>query len=539
MQVRKYKEAAISLIKDLRYIIPTILVTVMSFGFTINNAAINIDDTAFNVYYQGHMLIEQGRFAPALYNKIFHIYEYNPFFLNLCAVMLFFMSAVAFCALFKVVSKDKLHPLTYTVFSCFLISYPLMNEIFSYMTASFTICISFLLTAISLMIFNELIDNKTNWLYWILSILLLSLVISGYESFAAVYICGVFAILILKFMFAEKENETFKKILFNGLLSLIPLISGIIIKAVVSNILINTMGLTYNNLAETSIYYTIYGFGEMLKNLKDTLIVKYGINGLWYLPIAIYLAALIISLIMLIVYSVKYKKAVVILLFLGLYISTILISVIQGNATPYRACQPFAVFVAFIMMLTAHEAFKIQKAKILKYAVIAALCLTVFYQTKDLHQWFYLNYVRYNYEKNIVSSVSERLNYNCNTSKPVVFHGVIPYSPDVADKILVQENDPRVKIADSIAKAFGIKMDFKGSKFVQSNVNLFINWGNTAFEQPGRETVKFFRMNGYSFKMPTKAMAEEAESYLPLMSNWPDKNSIMETDKFIIVKFSN
>lgn len=539
MQVRKYKEAAISLIKDLRYIIPTILVTVMSFGFTINNAAINIDDTAFNVYYQGHMLIEQGRFAPALYNKIFHIYEYNPFFLNLCAVMLFFMSAVAFCALFKVVSKDKLHPLTYTVFSCFLISYPLMNEIFSYMTASFTICISFLLTAVSLITVNELIENKKNWLCWIASVALLVLIISGYESFVAVYICGVFAIFILKYLFGEKKDKSFKKPILNGLISLVPLVLGIFIEAIVSDNIMRIMKLSPNHNAQTTIYYTTMGFSEALKHLKETVIVEFGINGLWYLPIAIYLTACLITLIMMIMYTVKHKKPVIILLFFGLWLSTLLLSIIQGFASPYRTCQPFAVFVAFIMMLVAQEALKIDKIKIIKYTAVALLFLTVFYQAKDLHQWFYLNYERFSYEKNIVSSVSERLNYNCDTSKPIVFHGYISYPPDILKKITVSPNDPKLPLANSIAKTFGIKKNFKGNKFVQTNVNLFINWGDIAFGQPGRETVKFFRMNGYSFKMPTNAMAEEAESYLPLMSNWPNKNSIMETDKFIIVKFSN
>jgi len=530
-----YRNHFIEFIKDWRYMIPTSIVTIMSFGFTLNNAVISTDDTAFDLHFDYYGLIGQGRFGAILLDKIFRIYQFNPFFLDFCAVLCFFVSAMLFCIIFKDSSKNKLHPLTYTVFSCFMITYPLMSEIFCYMTASFTIGICFLLTALALILINLFMKNKS-WYLIAIPTFLLAIIISCYQSFGAVYVCGVFAILILKYLYGDEQNQKFKAIILSGLVYAVPLVLGSVLQVAITSVLYKVMNTGPAGAAADTIYYTTLGFGETLVLLKNSIVLNYGIVGLWYLPIAIYVISIIVTLLMTIVYTIKYKNPTILLLFLGLGFSTILLSIIQGVATPYRACQVFAIFIAFIMMLLTQNALTIKKVPIIKHVTLIVMFLMIFFQAQNLHHWFYVDYLRFVEEKNIITAVSHRLYDNFDTTKPVVFTGTVSLHSLESSDIYIPNNGRRLSLANKIKDIFQVETDFAGKPFVQTNVHSCINYFNT-IPGPRGETNIYFRMNGFYFATPTAEMSEVSKGYLPSMEEWPSKKSILETEEFIIVNF--
>jgi hypothetical protein len=507
----------------------------MSFGFTLNNPVIGFDDTAFDIYFDDKLLIAQGRFGPAILNEIFHIYTFNPFFLDFCAVICLFISAIMFCVLFKIVSNDKLHPISYTIFACFMISYPLMSEIFCYMTASFTICISYLIVALTLILMNYLIKNR-KFLCMVIPTFLLVLIISSYESFATVYICGVFAVLIIKYMFGEEKDKFAKTVIKNGLIYAAPLILGIIIEATIADIITAIMKITPNPYAADDIYYSAQGFGKTFLSMLKELVVKFGLNGLWYIPITMYVISVFVTFIMMIVNIIKHRKPIILLLYFGLGFSTIMLSFIQGKASPYRTCQVFAIFIAFIMMLLAQYVLSL-KIPIIKYVTVLVLFLMVFYQAKDLHKCFYNDYIRYTEEKNIYSAVSDRLNNNdFDITKPIVFTGTLSLHCYEDLDIYTSSSGRRLHFANKVLKLINYDIDLAGKKFVETNIETFFNWGKIAFA-PKSQIHKFLRMNGYYYNTPTTEMIEKANEYAPNMEKWPSKNSVLETDELIIVNF--
>jgi len=531
-----YKKYMVEFIMDWRYMIPTVIVTILSFGFTLNNAVIGVDDTAFDLYFDNNLLISQGRFGPALLDKIFHIYTFNPFFLDFCAIICLFVSAIIFCVIFKVSSNNKLHQLSYTIFSCVMISYPLMSEIFCFMTASFTICISFIFISSTLLLMNSFLLTK-KFSYIIIATLAIVIVISSYESFTTVYICGVFAFLILNCLYGDFKRQNAKKVFQSGLILAVPLVLGIIIEAIISILVIDILGLSPNLYAADRIYYLSQGFLQTLNFLRDSLIIKYVINGFWYLPISIFVFSVFVALIMMVVFTSKNKNMIFVFLFLGLVFSTILLSIIQGVASPYRTCQVFGFFIAFIMMILAHSALTIKKIPFAKYVIISAIAFLIFFQAQNLHLWFYLDYLRYSEEQNVIYAVSDRLNGDYDITKPVVFTGDIALSSQAFSSIFIPTSGTRLYLANKLMRVLGVDEEIAGTQFVETNVSIFINWGNKNLPPNGSQIIRCFEMNGYYFESPSARMVEESKTYLPSMEEWPSKKSILETEEFIIVNF--
>lgn len=140
-------------IKKINYILPVIITAILSFGFTITNYSVNIDSLEYERYYEsGNELLAQGRFGIVFINKIIHIFEFNPFFNDLLAVILIILSTIILCALFKKITNNKLNEKVYTIFSCLFVSYPLISEIFLY--NSLNIAIAYILIAVTLYILD-------------------------------------------------------------------------------------------------------------------------------------------------------------------------------------------------------------------------------------------------------------------------------------------------------------------------------------------------------------------------------------------------
>ena len=62
-QREEYKKSVNYFLKNKVFIVAVILITVLSFGFTITNSSIGMDDTAFDRYYQGKEMLAKGRWG--------------------------------------------------------------------------------------------------------------------------------------------------------------------------------------------------------------------------------------------------------------------------------------------------------------------------------------------------------------------------------------------------------------------------------------------------------------------------------------------
>lgn len=536
--MKKYKEIIYEFIKDVRYMIPVCLVAILGFGFVVTHASVNIDTLAYNRYFQQKTLLGQGRFAAPLLNKIFGIMQYNPWLVDLIAVILLIMSSILLCSLIKRITKNKINLISYIIFSCLFISYPLMPEIFTYTPASLNTCLGYLLTIIALIITREFIENKKikNLLY---SSVLLCIAISLYESFASVYLLGIFMILILENIFSEKKI-LLKKNIFRFFILILTLVISIIMNSIIIKILFSIFDLQKNQYAAKTIYYLTMGIFGGIKNLIKGIIENYFLCSVFYFPLTIFSVSICICFIYGIIKSITKKNMLISILFIGLILSSLSLSIIQGSSAPYRTCQTFAILTGFIFMILSNDILKIKKIKILKYILITIIYMIIFYQVQDLHKWFYINYQRYEEEKNIIVSIGNKIQENYDYSKPIVFIGTIELSKNIKEQSYLNSSSCKGKMFISIWNAIhkedlNIGANTYIRKIPDSNVNSYINWGVVAFGEPGVELIKWFNLLGYDFTNVTVDMYNDTKANINQMTEWPKQGSIVEYEDYIIV----
>ncbi|MFQ9872883.1 MAG: hypothetical protein ACLRVT_07795 [Oscillospiraceae bacterium] len=126
----------------------------------------------------------------------------------------------------------------------------------------------------------------------------------------------------------------------------------------------------------------------------------------------------------------------------------------------------------------------------------ALLILHILLQTRDLNQWFYHDYVRFQKEEFAVRQIATQLQAQCDVTKPVVFTGQGP--------------------------------EYLRSQTSPSQVNGYsvVGWGIGTFSDPRSvELHHVFEMLGYDFvRMPTLEQALRGKELSRQMdAGWPQE----------------
>lgn len=520
------------------FMIALVLVAVMSFGFTLTHPTISVDDTAMDYYYRQNELLTQGRFFQVLIDKVLGIYNFRPFVLDFFAILCLIAAAVLWCSLFKKISGNQLKSIGYVFFACFFVSYPLITEIFIYMGSDFETGLGHAMIPFILYIMFMIISESKNMnklsTYMVPSFLI-ALTLSLYESFAVVYLFGIFVVLILRFLYSN-DSRNAKDVVKRGVHYVIPLIGGIAMRLVIGMILKLIFHLGNSTNASKEIHWD-QGIMENLPKLIKGVTVSFLYNGLVYLPITILLIAIGATLVLMVRQGIKHRSLVIVVLYLGSIVSIFSLTILQGIETPYRACTVFSVFIAFVFMLVLQFVEEGNFGKGIKKAIVVVLCIMLIWQINDINKWFYVDYLRYEEEVNVVNQVAAEIRSNYDyLDKPVIFLGDYKLS----------DNINQYTSADKTSLAGILYMNLTGIgpegkyayKYVQSNGDSFLDWAvGWNFENNVSEAHKFFKDLGYDFKTDDYQMREEAWLLAQDKPKWPQKGSIFETDKFIIVNF--
>ena len=527
-------------VKKPEYIIPLILVIILSFGFVVTHYSINVDTLSDSRYYKDGELLAQNRYGGVLIDKIFGVMEYNPFFVDGLAVIFLAMAAITFCILFKRISQDKINTVTYTIFSCLFVSSPLINEIFAYTPMSLGVCFSFFVNAIIFnLVYSYKITEKKKYL--IFSTIMLCIISAIYESSVTVYLSGIIMVEILDYIYGKHQNA--KYIIKNLLIMLIPLLISMIINAIISKLILIIFNLEPSVKADKKIYYIRIGVGEAIKNLLKTIFLYFGINGLLYLPITVMQISSVIMLILGIIYAKKNKNFMIFLLFLGEIISIFALSIIEGTAAKYRTCQVFQLFSAFAFMMLIQYFINADKNKIVKNIFIFLAFLIIFYQAKETNKNFYYNYVRYEQEKTYLIENAERLEDEYDIkNKPVIFiANKVDLSKYSIENLCISTDKLNVKVANFIVKIFepeNYAYDNQKYSYIykpsQSNMYPYLYWADDAFGEPNTEIYKWLTILGYDkFIQPTMEQYYDAKSQIQKLGDIDQK--IVELENYLVV----
>ena len=492
-------------------------------------------------------LLAAGRFSTFLWSVLFNYNSnlpQNSFIIDVLSVFMFVLASINYCVLFRRIAGKRISVLSYTIFSCVLISYPLMLEIWEYTGANLNVCIGYLLVSVALLLMQEQVklgEWRRPWRAGI-SILLMTLVCGGYESLAVVYVFFVFVILGMQVIFGEIREKRLKEIIRQGTIYAFALVFGVIFRVIVHKIILYAMNLTPVVNGKTEIFWGQVSKWTIMKELLCDGILSYILKGLVYFPITELLIAVIVFLILGICMCKKYG-VILLLPGFGILFSLILLSILQGALSPYRTCQVFSVFVAVTAMILSHSArLAPQKYRnIAKYLIAIGFGILCFHQAMTISYYSALNHRRSEEESYALRNIGNELAAVNDQQKPVVFVGKYTLSEDIQEMASICEDSFQWRLYSQLYTEccfqFGLldRLAELSRKIPQTNVNSVIDWGMTAYDQEGIQHLLSYL--GYEVCLANYTLVyAEAEAYARAnMTSYPQKGFIEDAGTYMIV----
>ena len=336
--------------------------------------------------------------------------------------------------------------------------------------------------------------------------------IASYESFLFLYVCGVFAILILEIL-KDPEKWGFLSLLKHGLGFAL-----VLIVAVMSYYALVAAVQHLSGYVRTTSPYTAWDTSEkgFFRVFSDALlgIAEYFRQSLQvrYYPIWIFCALTGAGGLLMVWLAAKKKNFWLLLCFLALFLSNFFIHIIYGSFHP-RIAQTFCFYTGFLTLLITAWC---QSKRLLKTAAAVGICLLMLIQSADMNRWFFNDYVRSEKESYVVHTLATRLLDGYDLSKPVIFTNCPDHWADDSGYLVTRL--------------------YPGGDV---NGNSVIYWcGNTVIGYCPTFAADLFRLYGYDFLVsPTTELARKAQTDAEGMPAWPSEGCIREFDDFVAVNF--
>ena len=492
-----YKIATKYFLKNKLFIVTIILVTILSFGFTITNPSVGMDETAFDRYYQNKEMLESGRWGSYLLYSGLGIIEFIPFWIDFLVATIIAFIAVMWCIFLKKNLQEKLSIGAYLVFATIFISFPIINESYIFSNSSLAVMLGTFLASLGIMLFYENYNNIHKKMIYLLISIILAVAFSMYEACGQIMLVSI-CITTLLMLYTNKDKKI-KEIFKYAFCALGILIAGVILDEIIVK-LIYMAGVRASNEADKEISWGKYGIVESFQLIMINIVNA--MRNTKYFPVLIFDTFSGIGLAISILQSDKKKNWMILIIFIAMFLSNFAISMLQLDSVLYRTCTSWGLFVAVIVMV----AYKfLSEYKITKILAIIMIGMLVLQQTKTLNQLFYNDYMRYQKDLHIAYELIYDLEKDYDTSKPLVIMGT-PYKG-------------------------------RGDYGAQSNSLSVLWWGKKAFNDNGREFIKFLNSLGYDFKVPTDEEYEKGKIEAEKMGNYPKAGSIKELEDCIVINF--
>lgn len=493
----EYKKSINYFFKNKVFIIAIILITVLSFGFTITNSSVGMDDTAFDRYYQGKEMLAIGRWGSYLVYQILNITEFIPFWIDFIASSIIMFTAVLWCIFIKKNVEDKLPLGAYISFATVFISFPIINEIFIFENCNIAVMLGSFLASLGIMVYYENYKTLHKKSIYVVSALILTVAMSMYEACAQIMLVSICITAILM-IYTNKDKKIMD--IFKYLFSVLGiLVVGVVLDEIIIK-LIYLAGVRASDVADKEINWGKYGVLESIKLLLNNIVNS--MRNTKYFSVLVFNITSGIGLAISILQSDKKKNWIILVIFIAMFLSNFAISMLQLDSVLYRTCTSWGLFVAVIVLMVYKYLSEYKITKILACVVISILVLQ---QSKTLNQLFYNDYKRYQKDLSIANELIYDLEKDYDISKPLVIMGT-PYKG-------------------------------MGGYGAQSNSLSVLWWGKKAFNDNGREFIKFLNSLGYDFNVPTDEEYEKGKAESKNMSNYPKDGSIKELDDCIVINF--
>ena len=531
---KEFRQDLKELLCSKTYVISVALTAVLSYGYLWMHPVVNVDDTSMIRYFSDGLAPQVGRWTLFLLNKVIPIARFGPFITDFLGVALMAAGASVFGVLLKRLTKNRLHAAFYPVFTCLMLSYPMIFEVYTYYLHN-GVGLAYLLTMLAV----YRITGEKGWKPLLVSSVLLAAAISCYESFAAVYLLGLFLAVMAGLVFTG-QKLSLREYAGTVLYGAAALLLGMVMRTVVCRLLLLVLGLDpVMRSVGASIGWIISGEAlPRLLAMAKSFARYYVLNAIASPAIGILLAAEVILAGLTVWYAVRTKKKLLLLNGLAVLLTPWLLSFVQGTMVYYRSMQVLPVFTAFALALLVHELLTSGKKWLGRAAVLLA-AVVWFWQVSELNHWFYVDHLIYQEDVRRCAAVAVDLERLDSPDKPVVFLGKRKESGTAQEYAYVRKDSAAYRFLSSVDRLFGENEPGEEKRYaiVQNPVWYpMFDWAVDAFGEPGTELIAFFRMHGYPLAAPTQAMKEEALAFGADLPVWPQEGSIVEREDYIIVK---
>ncbi len=538
--------------KQKYYMAALLLTGVCSYGFAITHPSIGIDDTAASLYFSEGLAVVMGRWTIFLINKIFHLSEFTPFMPELAGVLCLMAAAVLFSILLRRLLGEDIGIAGYTIFACVFLSNPIISEVYIYYLHN-GVDLGYIGTASALLAFMKGMDcrGKKALKYWGGSTLLLLLSVGCCESFLLLYVLGILVILFLRGMTGADD---FKSICIIKYLAIGALLCSICVclRELAIFLITRIFGLEdmVGLMAKRSIseMLVLFGSKEGLQNLIMLLKrfwLVYHVNAVLYPPAAIYEAAIIILAILSVYLAFKKKSFWYPVLFAGMYITPMLLTIVEARTTSYRSCQFLPFFAALGIFLCYCRISRLGRSRnIGKYLGIAFACILVWNQMFAMNKSFYTDWKKYEHTKDVLLAAAQEIEKAYGSNIPVIFTGHYNVPHILLTDYYVGYGSWQYRFISSVTDWIDPHLKEKyhssyGYCFIGEANYPFIQWAFDAFDDTNREMLAFLRMHGHEFELVTDpSLLAEARALGDTLPGFPLEGSIVEQKDYILVHFT-
>lgn len=395
-----------------RFWLPLLFFALVGYSFSIYNRTVSPDDFFSESHDVTYIL--SGRWGILVWQKLTGLAYAVPFIDRFLSLLLFCIASALLCFLLYTIGEKK-NVLPYTITASAFITYPLINEIWEYTGADFMVAGNLCLVTISAIVTKSKLLFRKKIIY---ASALLVLPMSSYESAIFYYISLVCVVIFYEQWTCKGHTLTLKTWVKQIFAYLVPLLIALFVRFAVSFCINSILSLEYHGGGATGTTWIRESFGYALKNMIGFIIFDYGIMGLVYLPITVFLISLVLFAACILLK--KEKRVACVLLGGAIFVSLFVQSIIQGYDQPYRTSQVFTLFVAFSFYLAITSISSTVWQRCL-YVALFAIC---WHQAVYLNRLLGLNNLRSDNELAVIRQIGYRIVSEFE-KKPIVF--VSPY----------------------------------------------------------------------------------------------------------------
>ena len=482
------------------------LISIITYSIKIFNYSISIDSevTINDISANSIPWISTGRWALVVLGKFVHLGLFNPFYSNLLMAVILVLSVITLSYIISsIIDNKKYDKLIMLFIGAIVLTSPIICEMLIFTMMAVEISIGLFLVALSIY-FSYLAIYKKHKLFYILAIATLVFSMGIYQAFFPLYISFAAFIFVIN---SVKEKGKLKESISNIVkFVLVFLVSYIV------NVLINKLLLNYYGLHESTYLTSQINWGKISRS-DIILIMQEFINGiifpkyskLWNYS---YLCLIVLSFIFYIKIIIEYKSKSILIILGNVFLmaTPFLLVFIMGSNVTDRTMINFP-FVVGLLLAFYYYYFDKKVSKILIAVIIS---LTFVIQLKSTYDILYIDYVRYEDDKQIVNRVFDDI-YKIEDydKKKIVFIGL---------------HQPTSKAVYNVADTAG---------------HSFFEWDYPSPLGINKRVHDFAATLGYNYELCSEDDYKKAVKYGKENDKvYPKKGYIIDKNKYIIIKMS-